>query len=110
SGFSQLAAARVFKKLMERVGHKKFYLQGGDWGSMITSQLARIYPESVYGLHLNMAVNPIPTSPLGLKNSLVEMVIAKLMIQNISDNMVIGFKLFTASSSAREWLLSHPGY
>uniref|UniRef100_A0A0N5B6H0 Epoxide hydrolase n=1 Tax=Strongyloides papillosus TaxID=174720 RepID=A0A0N5B6H0_STREA len=53
--FNQLATARIFKKLMERLGHKKFFLQGGDWGSLVTSNLARYWPENCLGLHLNMA-------------------------------------------------------
>uniref|UniRef100_A0A0N4ZTA9 Epoxide hydrolase n=1 Tax=Parastrongyloides trichosuri TaxID=131310 RepID=A0A0N4ZTA9_PARTI len=53
-GFDQLATARVFKKLMERLGHKKFFLQGGDWGSLVTANLARYWPENCLGLHLNM--------------------------------------------------------
>ncbi|CEF62958.1 Epoxide hydrolase 1 [Strongyloides ratti] len=52
---NQIATARIFKKLMERLGHKKFFLQGGDWGAVITSNLARFWPENCLGLHLNMA-------------------------------------------------------
>jgi pimeloyl-ACP methyl ester carboxylesterase len=53
-GYSQAAAkpglstdgmAVIFKKLMSRLGYEKFYLQGGDWGSMIATDLATIYPE-----------------------------------------------------------------
>ncbi|PIO77136.1 hypothetical protein TELCIR_00786 [Teladorsagia circumcincta] len=50
----QVACARVLRKLMERLNIKKFYLQGGDWGSLITSNLAKLYPAQVFGLHLNM--------------------------------------------------------
>lgn len=67
SGFSQVSAARVFKKLMLRLDHQKFYLQGGDWGSIVTRNLAGLYPEkfetypgwvcSVHALHLNMAAS-----------------------------------------------------
>ncbi|XP_072527613.1 epoxide hydrolase 1-like [Salminus brasiliensis] len=53
-GFNTLAAARVFLKLMERLGYSKFYLQGGDWGSIIATNMAQIKPECVKGLHLNM--------------------------------------------------------
>ncbi|CAI5452344.1 unnamed protein product [Caenorhabditis angaria] len=59
TGFSQLACARVFRKLMLRLGFGKFYLQGGDWGSVITSLLARAWPDNVIALHLNMlAIQP----------------------------------------------------
>ena len=44
-GFSVTSAARVFVKLMERLGHKQFYLQGGDWGGIISIQISIIYPQ-----------------------------------------------------------------
>ncbi|XP_061601019.1 epoxide hydrolase 1 [Cololabis saira] len=53
-GFDSLAAARIFLTLMERLGFSQFYLQGGDWGSLITTNMAQMKPECVRGLHLNM--------------------------------------------------------
>lgn len=62
-GFSQAAlrpglgsaqVAVIFKNLMKRLGHEKYYLQGGDWGSFIISNMARLFPENVLGLHSNM--------------------------------------------------------
>lgn len=53
-GFNSLAAARIFLTLMERLGFDKFYLQGGDWGSLITTNMAQMKPDCVKGLHLNM--------------------------------------------------------
>ena len=43
-GFDTFAAARVFSKLMGRLGYESYYLQGGDWGSAITSALAIMNP------------------------------------------------------------------
>ncbi|NXX86605.1 HYEP hydrolase, partial [Urocolius indicus] len=53
-GFDAIAAARIFHKLMNRLGFKEYYLQGGDWGSRITTDMARMLPQSVKGLHLNL--------------------------------------------------------
>lgn len=53
-GFDSLAAARVFLTLMERLGFSQFYLQGGDWGSLITTNMSQMKPMCVKGLHLNM--------------------------------------------------------
>ncbi|CTQ86907.1 Microsomal epoxide hydrolase [Caenorhabditis elegans] len=39
---------------MLRLGYNKFYLQGGDWGAIITSLLTKVYPQNVMALHLNM--------------------------------------------------------
>ncbi|CAB3398505.1 unnamed protein product [Caenorhabditis bovis] len=59
TGFSQLACARVFRKLMNRLGFDKFYMQGGDWGGIVNMLIAKAWPESVVALHLNM----IPIMP-----------------------------------------------
>uniref|UniRef100_A0A7E4UUH6 Epoxide hydrolase n=1 Tax=Panagrellus redivivus TaxID=6233 RepID=A0A7E4UUH6_PANRE len=54
SGLNQIATARIFKKLVvERLGHDKFIAQGGDWGSAIVGNIGRMYPEHVYGIHMN---------------------------------------------------------
>lgn len=44
-GFDSLAAARIFLTLMERLGFSQFYLQGGDWGSLITTNMAQMKPQ-----------------------------------------------------------------
>ncbi|GBM32185.1 Epoxide hydrolase 1 [Araneus ventricosus] len=44
-GFNAIAAARVFRNLMDRLGHTHFYVQGGDWGSFISTILAKYYPQ-----------------------------------------------------------------
>lgn len=54
-GCDSVAVARIFYKLMRRLGFQEFYAQGGDWGSMICTILAQIAPSNVKGLHLNMA-------------------------------------------------------
>nr|XP_027223680.1 juvenile hormone epoxide hydrolase 1-like [Penaeus vannamei]XP_027223681.1 juvenile hormone epoxide hydrolase 1-like [Penaeus vannamei] len=62
-GFSQAAAkpglglqetAQIFLKLMKRLGHSRFYVQGGDWGAGVATQLATLYPQHLRGVHLNM--------------------------------------------------------
>ncbi|KAG8584491.1 hypothetical protein GDO81_008850 [Engystomops pustulosus] len=55
-GFDSVAAARIFYKLMRRLGYQQFYAQGGDWGSMVCTILAQLAHSNVRGLHLNMAV------------------------------------------------------
>lgn len=59
-GLNSVATARIFYKLMLRLGFREFYIQGGDWGSLICTNMAQMVPSHVKGLHLNMAfiVNP----------------------------------------------------
>ncbi|XP_073904955.1 epoxide hydrolase 1 isoform X2 [Castor canadensis] len=54
-GFNSVATARIFYKLMLRLGFQKFYIQGGDWGSLVCTNMAQLVPGHVKGLHLNMA-------------------------------------------------------
>ncbi|CAD5219403.1 unnamed protein product [Bursaphelenchus xylophilus] len=54
SGLHQAAVARLYMKLMKRLGFNKFFVQGGDWGSTIVGNMARLYPDKIEGCHLNM--------------------------------------------------------
>ncbi len=51
-GMENTAMARIFTKLMARLGHSKYMLQGGDWGSAITRAMAIMYPEKAMGIHV----------------------------------------------------------
>jgi pimeloyl-ACP methyl ester carboxylesterase len=55
--------ADCFAELMTKLGHERFFVQGGDWGAFIGSRLAAQYPARVRGLHLNLlAVRRDPKS------------------------------------------------
>jgi microsomal epoxide hydrolase len=58
-GVSPRRIAGLFAELMSRLGHRRFIVQGGNWGSSIGTEMAREFPERVLGLHLN-AVNGSP--------------------------------------------------
>lgn len=50
-----LRTARLWHTLMTQVlGYETFLAQGGDWGSLVTAQLALNHPEAVRAIHLNM--------------------------------------------------------
>jgi len=53
-GLDMIEAGRIFMKLMDRLGFEKFYVQGGDWGSAIVTNMAILYPDRLYGVHVNM--------------------------------------------------------
>lgn len=57
--------ARLWHTLMTRVlGYSRFGAQGGDWGNAITLALAREFPQSVAGIHLNSVGGGAPTGDL----------------------------------------------
>jgi pimeloyl-ACP methyl ester carboxylesterase len=47
--------AHAWIVLMKRLGYSKFGAQGGDWGAVITEQIALQAPADVIGIHTNMA-------------------------------------------------------
>ncbi|KAG6458412.1 hypothetical protein O3G_MSEX010852 [Manduca sexta] len=53
-GMNMAYTADIFRTLMHRLGHKKYYIQGGDWGAGIASTMATLYPDDILGLHSNM--------------------------------------------------------
>ena len=53
-GMSVDSVAEVVAGLMDRLGYDRYAAQGGDWGSGVSSWLARDYPERIIGIHLNM--------------------------------------------------------
>ena len=38
---------------MERLGYREYLAQGGDWGGGITTQLGKLRPHGLLGIHLN---------------------------------------------------------
>jgi pimeloyl-ACP methyl ester carboxylesterase len=50
--FTRVAAA--FAELMERLGHRNYGAQGGDWGGAVSRELGRAHPDRVIGVHLNL--------------------------------------------------------
>lgn len=54
--------ARAWAELMRRLGYERYGAQGGDWGSVISRELAAVAPERVVGVHLTYL--PIATSDM----------------------------------------------
>ncbi|XP_075165401.1 juvenile hormone epoxide hydrolase 1-like [Haematobia irritans] len=63
---SQIAV--ILRHLMVRLGHEKFIIHGGDWGSIIGSNLAALFPQNTLAYHSNLCVN---FSPLGVINGVI---------------------------------------
>ncbi|KAL4716797.1 hypothetical protein ACJJTC_001953 [Scirpophaga incertulas] len=57
-GFGPLEAAIVMRNLMRRLGHERYYVQGGDASHGIGSIMATVFPGDVLGFHTNMPIVP----------------------------------------------------
>lgn len=60
AGFDPARIAQIEAALMARLGYARYGVQGGDWGSIISSQVAARDPAHVAGLHLNMCFGAAP--------------------------------------------------
>ena len=49
--------------LMTELGHERYGVQGGDWGSIVGARLAHQQPEAVLGLHLNFPAGIVQRRP-----------------------------------------------
>ncbi|XP_059501085.1 epoxide hydrolase 1-like isoform X3 [Stegostoma tigrinum] len=104
-GFNSIAAARVFCKLMRRLGFDRFYVQGGDWGSLIATNMAQMKPQNVKGIHLNffpnsrMGLKILPSLLLGRKFSLDEL-LTNVMIYWVSGSITSSMRLYKENLGA----------
>jgi microsomal epoxide hydrolase len=53
-GFDPVRIAAIEAKLMARLGYRRYGAQGGDWGAIISTEVARNDAAHVAGLHINM--------------------------------------------------------
>ncbi len=56
TGWGVEKIAEAWAALMVRLGYSQYFAQGGDWGSVITSYIARQDPEHCLGIHINMGI------------------------------------------------------
>ena len=61
--------ASVFATLMERLGYDRFMVQGGNWGGIVGTEMARQFPEKVSALHLSSISGSPPEDRTGLEIS-----------------------------------------
>ena len=60
-GYDPARIAAIEAKLMARLGYQRYGAQGGDWGSIISTQAALNDAAHVAGLHINMCTGAAPT-------------------------------------------------
>ena len=60
AGWGPERIARAWAELMSRLGYAHYVAQGGDWGSPITSAMARQAPAGLAGIHITLAATLLP--------------------------------------------------
>ena len=54
TGWGPERIARAWIVLMKRLGYNRYVAQGGDWGALITEQMALLAPPELIAIHTNM--------------------------------------------------------
>ncbi|XP_011549974.3 juvenile hormone epoxide hydrolase [Plutella xylostella] len=62
----------MMNNLMKRLGHDKYFIHGGDVGSLVASPMAIMYPDKVLGYHCSLPFSQLP-------KTLVKYVFGQLM-------------------------------
>jgi pimeloyl-ACP methyl ester carboxylesterase len=121
--------ARAWAELMQRLGYTRYVAQGGDWGSPISSAMARQTSAGLLGIHINLPATIPPdvvavlasggSAPAGLSkkeraalNSLdtfnkKERAYAVMMGTR---PQTIGYGLTDSPVGLAAWMLGHPGF
>ena len=60
TGWNPDRIARAWAELMKRLGYSRYVAHGGDWGSPVSSAMARQAPSGLLGIHVNLPATVPP--------------------------------------------------
>jgi pimeloyl-ACP methyl ester carboxylesterase len=130
TGWGPDRIAGAWAELMRRLGYTRYVAQGGDWGSPISSAMARQAPVGLLGIHINLpaAVPPEVASalavggpaPAGLTDKERAAFDALSAAAKTGDRayggmmgarpQTIGYALTDSPAGLAAWMLGHPGF
>lgn len=98
-GLPQVAI--IFNNLMNRLGHKNYYVQGGDWGASIASVMSTLFPDNILGHHSNFLLSQHSCSML---KTIIGAFIPSLVVEShLADRMYPLSKIYS-------YLIEESGY
>ena len=121
--------ARAWVELMKRLGYTRYVAQGGDWGSPVSSAMARQSPAGLLGIHINLPATIPPdvatvlasggSAPTGLSkkeraafdslNTLNKQRRAYAAVMGTRPQTV-GYGMTDSPVGLAAWMLGHPGF
>jgi pimeloyl-ACP methyl ester carboxylesterase len=122
--------ARAWAELMQRLGYTRYVAQGGDWGSPISSAMARQAPPGLLGIHINLPATIPPEvdaalsaggpAPAGLseqERAVFESLVAYARVGSAAYSAMMaarpqamGYGLTDSPAGLAAWILVHPGF
>ncbi len=129
TGWDPDRIARAWAELMKRLGYSRYVAQGGDWGSPISSAMARQTPAGLLGIHINLPATIPPDvaavlasggpAPAGLSEK-ERTAFDSLDTFNKKERayavmmgtrpQTVGYGLMDSPAGLAAWMLGHPGF
>src|SRR3954451_19642281 len=119
----------AWAELMKRLGYKSYVAQGGDWGSPISSAMARLAPTGLLGIHINLpatippevaaalAGGPAPAALSEKERAVLEALMAygkngnsAYFTMMTARPQTVGYGATDSPAGLAAWLLVHPGF
>jgi pimeloyl-ACP methyl ester carboxylesterase len=130
TGWGPDRIARAWAELMNRLGYTRYVAQGGDWGSPVSSAMARQAPAGLLGIHINLPATIPPEvaavlaaggpAPAGLSER------ERATFDELSASareggrsyavmmgtrpQTIGYAITDSPAGLAAWMLGHPGF
>ena len=129
TGWDPDRIARAWAELMKRLAYTRYVAQGGDWGTPISSAMARQAAAGLLGIHINLPATVPPEVaaalgggplPVGLSEK-ERAVIDALMTYAKNGNsayftmmtarpQTVGYSATDSPAGLAAWVLVHPGF
>src|SRR3989441_3135945 len=130
TGWDPTHIARAWTELMKRLGYAHFVAQGGDWGSPVTSEMARTNAPGLLGVHVSLPAvvppeigaalasgKPAPDGVTEQERAVFESSRAFAMGGNLAYFTImaarpqaVGYGMADSPSGLAAWILVHPGF
>jgi pimeloyl-ACP methyl ester carboxylesterase len=130
TGWGPDRIARIWAQLMTRLGYTRYVAQGGDWGSPVSSAMARQAAAGLVGIHINLPAIVPPEvaevlavggpAPAGLSekeratfdalNSSARQGNRSYAVMMGTRPQTIGYGVTDSPAALAAWLLGHPGF
>jgi pimeloyl-ACP methyl ester carboxylesterase len=130
AGWGADRIARAWADLMKRLGYRRYVAQGGDWGSPVSSAMARQAPAGLLGIHINLPATVPPEivkalsdggsapAELSEKERAAFEVLAtsakkgsrSYAVMMGSQPQTVGYGLTDSPAGLAAWMLGHPGF
>ncbi|MGX9179019.1 epoxide hydrolase family protein [Mesorhizobium sp. BHbdii] len=130
TGWGPDRIAQAWAELMRRLGYTSYVAQGGDWGSPVSSAMARQAPAGLLGIHINLpaivppeiaavlaAGGPAPAGLSEKERVAFDAFSAGAKMGNRSYAVMmgtrpqtVGYAINDSPAGLAAWMLGHPGF